>query len=79
MADFNSDIIKPVESLRNVTGISPARRREDRRRREQLNKNSKENKQENDNSLEENLGESKSQKWPDESKENDNGRIDFCA
>ena len=79
MADFNSDIIKPVESLRNITGISPARRREDRRRREQLNKNSKEDKHETDNNLEKTLDENKSQKWSGESKENEDGRIDFCA
>jgi len=33
MADNDSNIIKPVESLQNIAGLTPARRREERKRR----------------------------------------------
>jgi len=36
MADYDSNLIKPVDSLKNVTGISPVKHREDRKRRQQL-------------------------------------------
>ncbi|MHC4259036.1 MAG: hypothetical protein ACYSTF_01295 [Planctomycetota bacterium] len=36
MADNDSNIIKPVESLHNIAGLTPANRREERRRRQNL-------------------------------------------
>ena len=36
MADNDSIIIKPVESLKNIAGLTPAGRRENRKRRQQL-------------------------------------------
>ena len=38
MADKDSNTIKPVESLQNITGLTPARRREERKRRQDLHK-----------------------------------------
>lgn len=35
MPDSDSNIIKPVEGLKTITGLSPARRREQRRRQQQ--------------------------------------------
>jgi len=35
MADYDSNIIRPVQSLQNITGLGPAKRREERRRRNQ--------------------------------------------
>ncbi|MHC4192955.1 MAG: hypothetical protein ACYS8I_03540 [Planctomycetota bacterium] len=34
MADSDSNIIKPVESLHNIAGLTPAKRREERKRRQ---------------------------------------------
>jgi hypothetical protein len=36
MADFDSNMIKPVDNLQNIIGVAPARRREQRSRRQQL-------------------------------------------
>ena len=36
MADYDSNLIKPVESLRNIAGLAPAKRRKERKRRRQL-------------------------------------------
>lgn len=36
MADNDSSIIKPVESLQNIGGLTPAKRREQRKRRQNL-------------------------------------------
>jgi hypothetical protein len=36
MADYDSNLIKPVESLGNIAGLAPAKRRRERRRRRQL-------------------------------------------
>jgi len=42
MADYDSNLIKPVDSLKNITGISPVKHREDRKRRQQLHHENKE-------------------------------------
>ena len=34
MAENDFNMVKPVESLQNISGLSPAKRREDRKRRE---------------------------------------------
>ena len=36
MAENDSNIIRPVESLQNISGLHPVRRREQRRRRQNL-------------------------------------------
>ena len=36
MADYDSNLIKPVDGLKNITGISPVKHREDRKPRQQL-------------------------------------------
>jgi len=36
MADYDSNLIKPVDGLKNITGISTVKHREDRKRRQQL-------------------------------------------
>ena len=75
MADYDSNMIKPVESLKNITGLAPAKRREERKRREQLQ-------QENKQKGESNEGE---ETLPAESSENkddpnpDITEIDYCA
>jgi len=36
MADYDSDIIKPVQSLKNISGLTPVKHRKERKRRQQL-------------------------------------------
>ena len=36
MADYDSNLIKPVDSLKNITGMSPVKHRKERKRRQQL-------------------------------------------
>jgi len=36
MADYDSNLIKPVDGLKNITGMSPVKHREERKRRQQL-------------------------------------------
>jgi len=36
MADYNSNLIKPVQGLQNIAGLAPAERRRERGRRRQL-------------------------------------------
>jgi hypothetical protein len=75
MADKDSNIIKPVESLQNITGLTPARRREERKRRQDLHKKQQQEIEEEPNETidEQNLS--------DELAENENGQntIDYCA
>jgi hypothetical protein len=35
MADSDSNIIKPVETMQNLPGVTPAKRREERKRRQE--------------------------------------------
>ncbi|MEJ2647475.1 MAG: hypothetical protein P8016_03575 [Sedimentisphaerales bacterium] len=36
MENYDSNMIRPVDSLQTITGLTPTRRREQRRRRRQL-------------------------------------------
>lgn len=42
MADFDSDMIKPVQGLKNISGLTPVKHREERKRRQQLHHENKE-------------------------------------
>jgi hypothetical protein len=70
MADYDSNLIKPVKGLQNITGLTPTRRREEGKRRQQFH-------QEEDESTEDR------ETQPDERIENegnqDSGTIDYCA
>lgn len=79
MADFDSNMIKPVEGLQNITGLAPTRRREQRSRRQQLQEENENNEeQQSDESADE-----KNQKnLQEEQHVNKNGsgnRIDYRA
>jgi hypothetical protein len=73
MADYDSNMIKPVEGLQNITGLASAKRREERKRRQQL---SKQNKGKDESAEGKN-------DMPQELKENGNDKdsdgIDYCA
>lgn len=45
MENYDSNMIKPVDSLQNIIGVAPARRREQRRRRKQMESEKKEQEQ----------------------------------
>jgi hypothetical protein len=75
MPDSDYNIIKPVESLHNVAGLTPAKRREERKRRRDLHKGeSQESEQELNESVdEESLGNELTED------ETDQHSIDYCA
>ncbi len=43
MIDNDSNIIKPVEGLHNIAGLTPVKSREDRKRRQQFNQAKEQN------------------------------------
>lgn len=54
IADNDFNIIKPVESLQNIAGLTPVKHREQRKRRQGLHEEKKgESEQEPDNSVDE--------------------------
>ncbi|MHC4475159.1 MAG: hypothetical protein ACYTEL_05925 [Planctomycetota bacterium] len=69
MADSDYSIIKPVESLQNVTGLTPAKRREERKQRRNLH-------QEEEHKAEQAVDESGDELVADE---DDRHSIDYCA
>lgn len=70
MADENYSIIKPVEGMQNISGLTPAKRREERKRKDSQRKGK--NKQ-NRQLEEENLNDTSEQN------EDDGGSIDYRA
>lgn len=75
MPDNDYNIIKPVESLHNIAGLNPAKRREQRKRRQNLNA-------EQDEEAEQELNDSLEKQSPDNvptDNENDRHSIDYCA
>jgi hypothetical protein len=80
MADYNSNMIKPVEGLQSITGMTPAKRR--KKRKQQLDrKNEEKDEQQMDESFEqqdmENPDEELAEKRDDLNP--DNTGIDYCA
>lgn len=68
MEYYDTNMIKPVESLDNITGISASRRRQERKRKQQFRQ-----KNQNDEQVQ-----SKTPKAPDEYV-SDNEGIDYIA
>lgn len=75
MAENDSNIIKPVESLQNIPLLTPAKRREERKHRQQPNKKNKEYSEEEQN----NLADEMDPGAEHSEKENDENTIDYCA
>ena len=75
MDSFDSNMIKPVDSLQNITGLAPSRRREQRKRRQNLEYN---NQQQKDR---EQKQENEKHRTDESLKVNgaDDTQIDFCA
>lgn len=75
MADNDYNIIKPVESLYNIAGLTPVERRQERKRRDNLNPEHKEEpKQDLNESPEQENTTTKS-----DGDENNQHSIDYCA
>ncbi len=80
MVDNDSNIIKPVESLHNIAGLTPVKSREDRRRRQKFNRA---NEQSSDAEGHTNNA-TDEKKLPVDLTENENeqstsGGVDYCA
>jgi hypothetical protein len=73
MADYDTNLIKPVEGLQNIAGLAPAKRRKDRNRRRPLHKEGKEQ----DEPAKET--ETPPQVRAEDKKDRDSGGIDYCA
>jgi len=79
MADKDFNIVKPVDGLQNIAGLTPARRREERKRRRNLHeKKQKESNQHPDNPLSrQDLGNEPAKNKNDDNP--DGAGIDYCA
>jgi hypothetical protein len=73
MADYDSNLIKPVQGLQNIGGLSPAKRRKERKRRRQVPAESAE--------YEESTTEDETTQHQEveNAKEQDHEGIDYCA
>jgi hypothetical protein len=76
MADYDSNLIKPVDSLKNISGLTPVKHREERKRRQQ----SYHDKNEKDDEAMQGQETLPEQKAGDESDINSESiGIDYCA
>ncbi len=73
MADYDSNMIKPVDGLQNITGLTPAKRREERKHRQQLHQKNTED----DDTVEDT--ETLPEERPENTNDRDSGGIDYCA
>jgi len=73
MADYDSNLIKPVQGLQNIGSLSPAKRRKERKRRRQVPEESAEYEE---STIEE---ETIPQERVEGTDEQDDGGIDYCA
>ena len=70
MAENNYNIIKPVESLQNIRGLTPAKRREERKKQQNLQK-------QNEEEAEQQVDESTNEETTEN--EGEQHSIDYCA
>ncbi len=73
MADYDSNLIKPVQGLQNIAGLGPAKRRKERNRRRQLREEGKEQDEPAKDT------ETSPQVRAERKNDRDNGGIDYCA
>ena len=82
MADYDSNLIKPLEGLQRITGLTPAKQREERKRKQQFNKeNNSKDEQKVDESNQLQDMDNASQQWTENTGnlDSENNGIDFCA
>jgi hypothetical protein len=73
MADYDSNLIKPVQGLQNIAGLAPAKRRKERDSRRQSN--------EQDTEQDEFAGDAEvtTQEQTEDEDQKNGGGIDYCA
>ncbi len=82
MADYNSNMIRPVEGLQSITGLTPAKQRKKRKHQQQLDQ---ENEEKDEQQMDESLEQQDMDKPDKELTENrddlnpDSNGIDYCA
>ena len=82
MADYDSNMIKPVEGLHSITALTPAKRREEKGQKKQYGKKKEE---ENEQNLNKAVGEQDLDNQPEVWNENqdklnsESTGIDYCA
>ncbi|MHC4430260.1 MAG: hypothetical protein ACYS14_02355 [Planctomycetota bacterium] len=73
MADYDTNLIKPVQSLQNIAGLAPAKRREERNsRRQSHEKDTKQDEFAEDTEV-------TAQEQTQDKGQKDGGGIDYCA
>ncbi len=77
MAEIDHNIIKPVEILHNIGGVTPAKRRQERRKRQDLNKQNQEQPRLDEEQLNESTEENTDRKIAENDR--DDHSIDYCA
>jgi hypothetical protein len=82
MADYDSNMIKPVEGLQSISGLKPAKRRRERKRRQHFDQESEQkDEQIKSESDQQRDMDDTSHRW-NENTDNMNpesNRIDYCA
>ena len=76
MDNYDSNMIKPVDRLQNVTGMTPTRRREQRKQRQNYDSenNEQQNKQHNEENITQQIDAS-----ININNDGDDTKIDYCA
>jgi hypothetical protein len=77
MAEIDHNIIKPVESLHNIGGVTPAKRRQERRKRQDLNEQNQEQSRLEEDQVNESVEENTDRGIAE--KDQDDHSIDYCA
>lgn len=77
MADNDINIIKPVENLQNVGGLTPAKRREERKKRQNLHEKNNRQRPIPENEPDESADEDIDSEMADNEREQHS--IDYCA
>ncbi len=77
MAEIDHNIIKPVESLHNIGGVTPAKRRQERRKRQDLNEQNQEQSRVEEDQVDESVEENTDREIAE--KDQDDHTIDYCA
>jgi len=85
MADYDSNMIKPVDGMQNIPALTPVKQREHRKRRQQLSGENKEKNESSEGEQSEAVDKQDLGALLEKHAENENGqnpdtvRIDYCA
>ena len=82
MADYDSNMIKPVEGLHSITALTPAKRREERRQKKQFGQQKEKKDEQHMNEPADGQDMSNQSEVWNENQDNinsDSNGIDYCA